>query len=1178
MMELKILSINVNGFRSKFKQDLIKDFATKNKIDILCLQETFVDNLTLAKSIEENFNLKKRCIWNFGKADSCGVAIFLFNEHICIEQFHADIFGRLIRLDFSCDGYSNFRIVNAYFPCNSTDRLEFIQSLSHHLCGAKNLILGGDFNFVMDSNLDKIGGNLDKGTVGSKPFKSVIEKMSIIDCFRFLYPRKRAVTWTRKNVATRNETSNYEMIGTRIDRFYISSVLKENLVHFETMPCTCSDHDFIMINLSSKNETGVSFGKSYWKFNDELLDDANFVSAFEFFWKFSSRTDCVSLPWWDHMKDNFKLFSIDYSKSKNTKLYGELKSLRKQYNTLDLREDRNLKLLDEIKTRVKEIETSLWKGSIIRSKAHDLETNENPTSYFFQKEAHAAKSKTVKNINHNNHSYSSSPDILTCFKSFYENLYTEEPVDPSLNSLFLDNLPQVDISDNEYLKKKISKNEILTALKDMKPNKSPGSDGLSCSFYLKFFYLLGDTLCDVINLAFDKGELSESQKLSYITLICKDDSRSDEMKCYRPISLLNIDYKIISKVISQRLGTVLPRLIHLDQTCAVKGRSIFDNVHLLRNISDYVEQKNLSACFISLDQEKAFDRVSWSYLYDTLKAFGFDDNFVKWIRLLYTDISSSVIVNNFISESFPLERGVRQGCALSPLLYVICLEPFANKIRNLDEIKGLKLPGSNLEAKFSAYADDSLGILTTDASIRHYFHWVKLFGRVSGSKINYDKSKGLFLGKWKTRSDHPFGISWVKSLKILGYYFGPDTNYDDIWAKTFLKFDKTLNLWRLRKLSLKGKSTVLNSLGLSKVLYYATGSLVPTHYVTLLTRSSFRFIWKSKYEPIARDVLYLGFLDGGLNVPNYRLKCEALYLSHLQKLINSYDAKWTYFAKYWLGIQLRDFNPSLANNSFPHSATIPQFYQVCLSTFKKLIKLYPDVSFSSMKTCNFYQRLLTEKKIQPKCEIVFPEINFKSLWKNMYLNCIDSQVRDVFWKTIHEVIYVNYFLFNKRISVDNLCPLCHIHIETINHLFLECKYVNPLNKVVLSLMRQITQNQITFSELVFRFHILPSKLPKRIIEICLILLTESRYVIWLNRNLVKHENKTISWHALLSQFFARLKLRILADRQLMSFETFIDKWCISDGDSDGVFCTIDLFTDLVSFNRQLETNYYIKKS
>ena len=285
--------------------------------------------------------------------------------------------------------------------------------------------------------MDKIGGNQDSGTIGSKTFKSVVEKMSLIDCFRHLYPNKRAVTWMRNNITSHNETSNYEMVGTRIDRFYISSVLKNNLVSFDTIPCACSDHDFIMINLYTMSEAGISFGKSYWKFNDELLEDSYFISALEFFGKLISRTDCVSLSWWDLMKNNFKLFSIDYSKSKNKNLYGELKSLRTQYNNLNLTNDRNMKLLDDIKTRVKEIETSIWKGSIIRSKAHNLETNEKPTSYFFQKEADSAKSKVVKTINHNNHSYTSSSDILACFKSFYENPYAEEPVDSSLNSLSL---------------------------------------------------------------------------------------------------------------------------------------------------------------------------------------------------------------------------------------------------------------------------------------------------------------------------------------------------------------------------------------------------------------------------------------------------------------------------------------------------------------------------------------------------------------------------------------------------------------------------------------------------------------------------------------------------------------------------------------------------------------------
>ena len=119
----KVASLNVNGFRSKLKQDLVKDFATKNHIDIMLLQETYIDNISLAKSIEQDFNINNRCVWNFIKGNSCGVAIPFFNDNVCIDNFHTDIFGRLIRLDFSVAGFPNFRLVNTYFLTNLTERL-----------------------------------------------------------------------------------------------------------------------------------------------------------------------------------------------------------------------------------------------------------------------------------------------------------------------------------------------------------------------------------------------------------------------------------------------------------------------------------------------------------------------------------------------------------------------------------------------------------------------------------------------------------------------------------------------------------------------------------------------------------------------------------------------------------------------------------------------------------------------------------------------------------------------------------------------------------------------------------------------------------------------------------------------------------------------------------------------
>ena len=125
--------------------------------------------------------------------------------------------------------------------------------------------------------------------------------------------------------------------------------------------------------------------------------------------------------------------------------------------------------------------------------------------------------------------------------------------------------------------------------------------------------------------------------------------------CY--LNLLPTDYH-----------AVLPKIINPDQTCAIKGRSITDNVHLLRNIVDYVNMKNSYCALISLDQTKAFDRVNHVFLFRVLSAFGFGPSFIKWVRLLYTDCSSQVLVNGFLSEQFPISRSVRQGCGLSLII------------------------------------------------------------------------------------------------------------------------------------------------------------------------------------------------------------------------------------------------------------------------------------------------------------------------------------------------------------------------------------------------------------------------------------------------------------------------------------------------------------------------------
>lgn len=145
-----------------------------------------------------------------------------------------------------------------------------------------------------------------------------------------------------------------------------------------------------------------------------------------------------------------------------------------------------------------------------------------------------------------------------------------------------------------------------------------------------------------------------------------------------------------------------------------------------------------------------------------------------------------------------------------------------------------------------------------------------------------------------------------------------------------------------------------------------------------------------------------------MNVLNLKLNFQSLYLSHLQKLINNHDAKWTYFARYWIGLQLRRFNHSLGSNSFPHSEYIPPFYKECLTLIDSFMKICPDFSFDISSSKLFCKILLSEISERRKIQKVCPTVNFKDIWKNIYLLCINPCVRNVMFKLCHDVIYVNY--------------------------------------------------------------------------------------------------------------------------------------------------------------------------
>jgi len=353
-------------------------------------------------------------------------------------------------------------------------------------------------------------------------------------------------------------------------------------------PTSVSDHDFVIMTFD--DFCPLERGPGYWKFNNSLLDDKTFCNKLRDFLNTALVNVDISIEFWEQLKENIRDFVQNYSKLKSKTRFAVLNKLYRQFQVLNKNEklspgDYSDQIL-ALQKYIEEFQAQRFFGARIRSRAQILDNNEKPSRFFFQKELKRSSDKTIKNLNYNGKIADKTSDIIEATVDFYEKLFSSQSVDEEQFDTFLSDLPHLSDASRRTLDKDLNKDEIYLALKAMDNNKSPGSDGLTKEFYLSFFDVLGDVLLNVYLLSFNSKLLPDTMRTSYITLICKDQNNSSDLKFWRPISLLNYDYKILSKLLTKRLSLVMDEIVHPDQTCAVKGRSILDNVHLMRNIMD----------------------------------------------------------------------------------------------------------------------------------------------------------------------------------------------------------------------------------------------------------------------------------------------------------------------------------------------------------------------------------------------------------------------------------------------------------------------------------------------------------------------------------------------------------------------------------------------------------------
>lgn len=213
-----------------------------------------------------------------------------------------------------------------------------------------------------------------------------------------------------------------------------------------------------------------------------------------------------------------------------------------------------------------------------------------------------------------------------------------------------------------------------------------------------------------------------------------------DSKSYRPISLLNNDYKVFTALLTARLNRIIPDYVHSDQAGFIPRRNIIDNVYRTLEVIHHCKSQGAEpALLLSLEVEKAFDRVEHGYILSLLQCMNFGMHFITAIRSIYATPTASVRVNGLQSGRFPVSRGTRQGCPLSPLLFALAIELLAEAIRNLRDFKGIRI--RKRRQAISLFADDMVLYMSEpEMSLPAIIKTFEEFRKVSGLNVNADKS------------------------------------------------------------------------------------------------------------------------------------------------------------------------------------------------------------------------------------------------------------------------------------------------------------------------------------------------------------------------------------------------------------------------------------------------------
>ncbi|KAL3701937.1 hypothetical protein R1sor_019959 [Riccia sorocarpa] len=768
--------------------------------------------------------------------------------------------------------------------------------------------IGGDINSV-ETQEDSIGETAVQVGAERRNWTSLTAQYDLADTWLEAY--KRSGPWF-----TRQKEVGGRIDQARLDRIYypknqVTTNRRIKMQHDDGV--RLSDHHPICFTLEKLEGPGDRRCSTYFKVCPELIKKTEVRQEVKDRWeKAGGGQEDARVRWdlkWAETRRYLKEKSRE-ERAKRSVIQEKLEELKKKRrklarNRTHLADGELMKLEKEIQI-LEDSQCVLWRRW---SQMRWMKQGDAPSKFFFNLlRVKRLKDKITTLEREDRSRIETREEILEELHRFYVLLYKQESVAEETEDkrrMELTRLEdKVSEEQNNVLIRIPTVDEIHWTVRRLKNEKAPGADGMTAEMVKEIWDNSKQDVIDFVLTFWNTDTMSWKQLSGIIKLIPKEGDRL-KIKNWRPLQMLNTGYKIISKIMANRLGEVIGSVVDREQKGFIKGRSIADNVLNFLISQEWAEVNNDPAMFVKLDFEKAYDLVNHKYLWATMEAMGFHKKFIALNQGLVQGSRSKIHVNGHFSEDIPIERGVKQGCPLAPLLFAISTQPLMSILKGRRKdgtLKGLALC-SNTSALHNLFADDTGVMLKADpenfAELQTAIH---LYEEISGARLNIEKSTIIPIATkrtpdWMNRLDCYIAREG-EVIRYLGHPVGWNVKENQKCDYIIGKLQKRLGNWMYRMLSFAGRMVVMKYILKAMPNHLFTCLALNKQALGRMEAECRKFLWgksdrgSDRVPLIAWKEIMKDKGDGGLAATSFLLQGKAMRLKHFLKVFTEEEEDW----------------------------------------------------------------------------------------------------------------------------------------------------------------------------------------------------------------------------------------------------------------------------------------------